>query len=792
MRKDPTESGGQRVASPPFAAMLREYRVSAGLTQEELAERAGLSARAISNLERGQTSRPFRASAEFLARALALPETDAVKFVAAARGTSPGITDARRRPAEDVRRQFIPDAGERSAEPSGSAEPEDPAAQPPTQLPADISDFTGRDRELRDLCSMLASPDPAGASGVVRVVMIAGAAGLGKTTLAVHAAHRVRDLFPDGQLYADLAGASAEPAAPGEVLGRFLRDLGVDGDKVPPSDEERAALYRTRLSGRRVLVLLDDVKDAAQARPLLPGSSSCAVLTTTRNKTPSVVSTRFIDLETLSGPEALELFSRVIGDDRPAAEPAATREILDACAGLPLAVRVCAARLATRRRWKISTMAGRLRDERSRLDELQLADLEVRAGFQVSYESLKADRQLADPARAFRLLALWPGQKISLPAAAAMTGERETDIATALETLVDTNLLESPEPDWYQFHDLLRLFARELVRAEDSEEERQQAVARLLGWYLRTAQSAAERVAPYRYRPPGDEQEVRYPPSSSVGAALAWYDSERESVITAVRQAAAAGLHDIAWRLPTALFPLFNRRDSWADCITVSRIAMEAAREAGNRPGEAWAMNNLAMALSTIGDQEGLGHAEEALAIRQEIGDRDGEAHSAVSVPDTYYKLLGPEAAFPHSARSLEILREIGQPATLGNALNNHGEICAELGQLDEAAKCFAEALDVWSGSHVYGAGHAHYNLGRVHLKSGRLEDAITSLMEAHRQHVASGYLMGQANTLRQLGVAQHHAGHVEQARKSMIAALELFEELNADIEAEAARYSLG
>ena len=802
-----------RTAPSPFGAVLRGYRVAARLTQEELAERSGLTARSISNLERGQTRRPSRASAEFLARALALPEADAAKFVAAARGSAPGVTAAQPAgapgelalaPGRDDQTAADPAAVASSAPRTGrpgtagtgvtGAAVPIPAesAELPAQLPADIGNFTGRDLELRQLCDMLARPDPANDPPAVLIVVIAGVAGLGKTTLAVHAAHLVRSFFPDGQLYADMSGTSSEPVAPGEVLARFLRDLGVDGDRVPAGDDERAGLYRTRLSGRRVLILLDDLKDAAQARPLLPGSSSCAVLVTTRNRTPSSLSSQFISLDTLSGPEALELFSQIAGEGRAAAEPEATGEILRACAGLPLAIKVCATRLATRSQWRVSTMATRLRDERRRLDELQLGDLEVRASFQVSYDSLHTGRQRADPARMFRLLGLWQAQKLSLPAAAALAGERETGAAAALETLVDANLLESPAPDWYQFHDLLHLFASELVQAEELEGgERHEAVARLLRWYLGTALSAAECLSPHRYRIPPDEPRPPYMSLSSVEAALDWYDSERSTVMTAVRQAAAAGLHDIAWRLPTTLFPLFNRRDNWADCITAHRIAADSARVAGHRGAEAWALQNLGQALARTRDEEALPRLKEALAIRHETGDPAGEGQTMISLADAYYRLQGPRAAFDYSLRSLGSVRRTGNPALLATALNNHGEFCLELGRLGEAADCLREALAIWTaiGGHV--RGYTMQNLGRVYLASARLNEAIASLEESQRIHQASGALMEQAVTLKYLAQAQHDAGHRDQARESLTAALALFEELNADAEAEAIRSAL-
>ncbi|HXZ75550.1 MAG TPA: BTAD domain-containing putative transcriptional regulator, partial [Streptosporangiaceae bacterium] len=233
----------------------------------------------------------------------------------------------------------------------------------PAQLPADVADFTGRDDQVRHLSDLLSSAGQDGDSGAVRIAVVAGAGGLGKTSLAVHAAHRVRGGFPDGQLYVDLLGATANPLSPADVLARFLRDLGVDGRQIPLDEDERAARYRTSLAGRRVLVVLDNARDAAQVRPLLPGTASCAVLVTTRSRMPDLSSTRPVDLNVLDDDEALTLFTRIVGDERAAAEPEATAELLLACAGLPLAIRICAARLATRSGWSIGALAGRLRDE---------------------------------------------------------------------------------------------------------------------------------------------------------------------------------------------------------------------------------------------------------------------------------------------------------------------------------------------------------------------------------------------------------------------------------------------
>jgi DNA-binding SARP family transcriptional activator/Tfp pilus assembly protein PilF len=669
------------------------------------------------------------------------------------------------------------DVGEAAEGPAG------PPLSRPAQLPADIGDFTGRETHVRHLCDMLLQSAAGSSPGALRIAVVAGAAGLGKTTLAVHAAHEISAQFSDGQLYVDLNGASAQSARPGEVLARFLRDLGVEGDKVPVSDEERAALYRTRLTGRRMLVLLDNAKDTAQIRPLLPGSASCAVLVTTRNRTPDLASTRFVDLNVLDDSEALEMFSRIVDDDRPAAEPDATAEVLLACAGLPLAIRICAARLAARRQWRVATLANRLRDEHRRLDELTTGDLAVRASFQVSYDSLRKVGHGADPAHAFRLLGLWQGGSLSLPAAAALLGEPAGDIEVALETLVDANLLESRAADWYSFHDLLRFYATERAQDEEPETARKEALERLLRWYLHMADRAALVVSPHRYRIAPDEPLEWLPATpASVEDALDWYDSERANVVAATRQAASLGMHDIAWRLPTALYPIFNRRQNWADCITVHRIAVDSARLAGHRMGEAWALNNLGQALVRIRDIEGLGPLEQALAIRQELDDRTGEAQTALSLADAYLKLKGQEEALERYERCLEVLHKAGNASLLGTGYNNLGEVYLDLGRLPEAADCFRQARDILSVS-GYGLGYVLHNLGRVSLASGVPDDAIAILGDAHRIHRESGDLIGQATALRYLGQAHRDTGDVDGAREAWSAALEMFSEIGEETE---------
>src|SRR5690348_15548221 len=621
-------------------------------------------------------------------------------------------------------------------------EPRRATVPSPAQLPADVVDFTGRDEQVERLAELLSHAGDAVSSdpGAVRIAVVAGTGGLGKTSLAVHAAHRVRGSFPDGQLYVDLLGATPDPVPPGDVLARFLRDLGVDGRDVPVDEAERAGRYRTVLAGRRMLVVLDNARDAAQVRPLLPGTASSAVLVTTRSRMPDLASTRLVDLNVLDDDDALKLFVKVVGEERAAAEPEATAELLEACAGLPLAIRICAARLVTRSGWTIVAMAARLRDVHRRLDEMRAGDLAVRASFEVSFTSLPASTgsRGIDPARAFCLLGLWSGPSISSAAAAAMFGVPEYSAEDALGVLVDTHLLECVGPDRYRFHDLLRVYAAE--RAEESEPAagRAAAVTRLLTWYMRTADAAATAAAPQRYNVPLDVPADAAPPRAFAGSeeALAWYDDERANLVAATRQAAGSGRHEIAWRLPAPLFQMFSSRGNWADCIATSRIALDSARLAGHRQGEAWILNNLGDALGFTRHSEGIGCLERSLDIRREIGDRTGEAQSANNLADAYHWLGRTDEALELYRRSLALNRAVGYRFGEGIALVNLGWALVDLdraadaiGYLEQGREAFAEI------DYADGAGYALHMLGRCHLSLGRDAEALSCLQQALASH---------------------------------------------------------
>jgi DNA-binding SARP family transcriptional activator/Tfp pilus assembly protein PilF len=661
------------------------------------------------------------------------------------------------------------------------AAPVSPAPDPgPMQLPSDIRDFTGRELHVEHLCTLL-SPDEN--PGAVPVALVAGAGGLGKTTLAIHAAHRVRSEYPDGQLYLDLLGASSRSLSPAEVLARFLRDLGVQGAQIPAGEEERAALYRTRLNGRRMLVVLDNARDAAQVRPLLPGSGTSAVIVTSRSRLPDLVGGGLVHLDVLDDHEGLTLFSRIVGAERAAAEPDATAELLLACAGLPLAIRISAARLASRSTWTIRSLADRLCDEHRRLDELKVGDLAVRASFEVSFASLPPSVTSGGmaPARVFRMLGLWHGPSIGLRAAAALLGEDEDRVADALEYLVDAHLLESTAPDCYSFHDLLRVYAAERAFADEAREVTYEAVHRMVAWYLHTASAANAVVAPQRDTVPLDP----LPPGCTsltfrdVSGALDWCTQERANIVAATRQAADEGLHDIAWKLPVAVLGCFNALSYRAEWLASHLVALASAQHAGDRRAEAWVLNNLGMVCIQQRMDDATGYFDQALAIGRDTGDRRTEAQAANNLADAYIELGRPEDALEPLKRTLALQIEVGHRYGQGVTLNNLGEAYLDLGRPEEAIDSIEQARSIFVEiKTLRGEGYVAHNLGRSYADLGRPDEAVRYFRSALHIRQAAGERHGQALTLLFLGRAYRRLGRIEDARRSWTDAQVIFEDL--------------
>jgi DNA-binding SARP family transcriptional activator/Tfp pilus assembly protein PilF len=707
---------------------------------------------------------------------------------APAAGREPEAAGAQQAPVPFAREPA--DAGGRRQGPGS------PSRRAPAQLPADVADFTGRGADLEQLRAAVSGArrqeNPA-----VAIAVVAGAPGLGKTTLAIHAAHALRRDFPDGQLYVSLHGGSEQPMPTDDVLARFLRDLGVDATRVPADAEERAAMYRTRLAERRMLITLDDARDAAQVRPLLPGTGSSAVIVTSRRRLPDLVGSKLIDLDVLGEAEAADLFTRIIGPERAKAEPDAVREVLSVCAGLPLAIRIAGARLAARRGWSVRTLAARLADQQRRIDELAAGDLGVRACFQVSFDALP--RGVAgggvDPAHVFRLLGVWPGPSIGLQAAAALIGEPEAGIADALEVLVDAHLLESPAPDRYRLHDLLHAYAVQRAQAEEPPQAIDEAVGRILDWYLHTADAAASVIQPHAERVPLTPPAPGTEPLAfgTAEQALGWYELERVNLVVATSEAAARGRHDVAWKLPVDAMNFFMMHGYRADWMTTHRIALSSAKRLADSRGEAWVLNNLGMLHAEQHADDAVGYFERALAIYQAIGDQRGQAQAANNLAFSYRFLGRYEEAVAPLLGALELQRQVGRRYGEGVALCNLGEVLLELGRYEEAIVRSQEALAVVRevGS-TRMEGYALYNLGRASLELGQSTEAVSQLEQALTIHRAVGDRSGEAQDLRHIGTAHARAGRVAEARGTWTLARSLYQGLGEDREADEIGAQLG
>jgi DNA-binding SARP family transcriptional activator len=663
-----------------------------------------------------------------------------------------------------------------------------PPVPSPAQLPTDIGDFTGRSDVVDHLFSLL-SADYGESPGAVPVVVVAGSGGLGKTSLAIHASHRLRSEYPDGQLYVDLLGATPHPQSPADVLARFLRDLGVESGQVPVTEEERAALYRTRLAGRRILLLLDNARDAAQVRPLLPGSSTCAVIVTARSRMPDLASTQLVDLEVLDDEESLTLFTKIVGEKRAAIESEATAEVMIACAGLPLAIRICAARLAARSRWSIRTLAERLRDRL--LDELRTGDMAVRASFQVSFDSLPTS---GDPARTFRLLGLWQGPFISLAAAAALLDRPAAEAEEALEILVDAYLLESPAPDLYRFHDLLRIYAAERAAEEESKDERQVATHRVVTWYLHTVDAGVQIIAPHRTptelsTPPVGVRPLEF---GSADAALDWCERERSNLVAATRQAAENGWDDVAWQLPAAATPFFNRRGYGGDWIVMHELALRSVRKLGHLGGEAVILNNLGMAHQDLDMDTAIGYFEQALSIRREIGDLRGEAQTVVNLDDTNLRWGRYSEVVALHEQTVAVLRRAGDRNGEGLELNNIGEAYLGLALPAEALQRLSEAEEILRETgDDRGLGWVLQNLGAAQLVLGQPDEGIDSLRRAVRIHQSVRERRGEAAALTHLGRACGQRERHAEALDCLTRARQIFVELGDAAQAARVRDEL-
>lgn len=640
------------------------------------------------------------------------------------------------------------------------------------QLPADIVDLTGRDTQIGLLCGIHDAPPDSARPGAVVISAVAGMGGIGKTALAVHIAHKLRDRYPEGQLFVDLRGTS-NPLRPAEVLARFLRDLGISEAAIPVGEEERAVRYRALLAHRSMLIVLDDARDAAQVRPLLPGTVGCAVIVTSRRTLSDLPGAQVVGLDVLDNSEARSLFDAIVGPERAAAEPDATAKVLAICAGLPLAIRVAAARLASRPQWKVAHLAAKLAGEHARLSELTKGELAVRASFAVSYQALARESQ--GLARVFRLLGVPSGAALSLLGIAALVQRPADDVAVALEALADAHLVQSPAPDRFEMHELLHSYAHELAQQADSPDDRRAALSRLLSWYLHTADAAARVLAPHiqRIPLPPTEPDVRPVEFQTYDEAMEWCDTERVNLVAAVHQAACHGMHAYAWRLAFVLRRFFRLGKHWADWIATYQVAVTSAALDGNRAGLGLILNSFGEPYTDLGQlTTAIAHREKAAAIQHEIGDRQDEAITLANLGVNYGMLGHLEKSLSYLLRSLAIVREAGNRYYESVTLENIGDNMRRLGRYDEAISYLEQALAIYrDNDDGYNQGSALNVIGELHLDRRQYDSAARCYQQALRYCRSVQDRGGEASSLDGLGNALLRLGRPNAARRSWLEA---------------------
>ncbi|MEU6171983.1 BTAD domain-containing putative transcriptional regulator [Streptantibioticus parmotrematis] len=740
----------------------------------------------------------------------AVPESLACLPTGAAAATSaPGAT------TDPVAGAAI--AGSRGERPIHDAEltsPVWPQVRTPSLLPADIPDFTGRRETIELIMRQVGGRgDGGGTEHAVRVCVVVGQGGAGKTTLAVHVAHLLTEDFPDGRLYAHLRTGD-RPVSPADILERFLRVLGVSGPALPKGLEERAELFRDLVSGRRMLIVLDDAMTERQVAALLPGTAGSAVIVTSRRRLTGLPSAARVEIGALSDGGAAELLSRIVGEERIGAEPEDVAELSRLCGNLPLALRICAARLAARPHWSVADLVDRLVDESRRLDELNHGELEVRASISLTYDGLSDDARLL-----FRRLAL-----LDVPSFAHWVGAPLLEVDApraqeALEVLAEAYLINAkPGPGGhvrYSFHDMMRPFARERLVEEDAG-ERRGALERWLGALLSLTGEA------HRRQYAGDYLELRSSASRwqlprrlvdrLMANPLGWYEQERTSLVAAVRQAAAGGLVEHAWDLALSSVTLFEANSYFDDWRDTHEVALKAACRAGDRRGEAAmryslgslhsfehatdrAMRQFEQAYTLyrrMDDHHGaalvarnmayqdwlkgdvtsaMGRWEEALGVFQVTGDRIAEAHVLQRMARVRQDCGEPDAALRLLERAGEICEEVGNERVAAQVRNRLGELCLGSGDLDGARRAYQAVLEsVRAAGDKVGQCYALLGLATVEMRRGGHGVATETLAEALRLAVKEGARMAESRITLALAEAcmvarpEAAASHAEHA----------------------------
>ncbi len=647
----------------------------------------------------------------------------------------------------------------------------------PRQLPLPVGGFVNRAESLATLDRLLADESGAGA-----VSAVAGAPGVGKTAFVVHWAHRVRDRFPDGDLYIDLGGyGPSAPLSADQALDSFLRALDVPKESIPSTLAERSSLFRSLVSGRRILVVLDNAADTATVRPLLPGSSGCFALITSRSSLSGLVTREGaarVTLDVLSPSDAVELFRQVIGTARVTAEPQAAARVAELCGHLPLALRVVAERAVDRPGLTLADLVAELEEEQHRLDSLTSSEDElsdVRAAFSWSYRALSAEMQ-----RAFRLLGLHPGRELGTEAAMALldsTDQRATQ--RLLDTLTATHLLQGVSASRYRLHDLLRTYAKERLREETSAKDQALAIRRVLSWYLLAVDAGRRTILPYSHEVPLVPQEqLVIPVFADARAVMGWFEVERLNVLAALDQAMDAGQYDIAWKLPVVADGFFELHSYWTEWEEIHRTGAEAARVLGDRLGEASNVFALGDADWRGGRRESaIANYESAVSYAREADDAWLTGFSLRGLGLIHEEMGNREEAHTCFQAALEVFRVRGVRRGEGMALLSLGEHAALLGHFDEATslgteavRVFVEINDEWS--EAWGT----LPLARALTELGRGDEALELLAGAAGTFDRFKDRRSLAMTLTTLGDAHHRLGDASTARNNWLSAAELYE----------------
>jgi DNA-binding SARP family transcriptional activator len=642
----------------------------------------------------------------------------------------------------------------------------------PAQLPSDLATFAGRSDHLTHLDTLLSTNPTA-----VVISAIAGTAGVGKTALAIHWAHRVREQFPDGQLHIDLRGYSSEPPlSPLHALARFLRALGVPAKQVPVDIDEAAATYRTLLADKRVLVVLDNALSASQVRPLLPGSPTCRVLITSRDRLDGLVvsdGARRIALDGLTAEESVALLAAIVGHERVYAELDASYELARLCAHLPLALRICAALLGARPGRRIAEFVADI-DRADRLDHLAVPgdpDGAVRAAFDLSYRTLRpATREL------FRRFGLVPVPGFTAAAAAALVGTYVEQAQRLLEELAAAHLVNEHSPGRYGLHDLLHCYALERVGVEESASDQATAAQRLCRFYLRGVTAAARLVYPEKLRFAVDANDAAAPRFDNRDTAMQWLNAERTNLIVAVQYLADHGLHPTACQLAHAFAGYLAVRGYTVEGLAVAKAGFEAADRDNNPAARAQALLDLAAAHFLAEQYDpALEHYTTALALCRQVGWREGQADALNGLAFFHWETEQLDRAADYHREAVELNRAAGRPTGEAASLTNLGSVHLQRGRYAPAADCFNQAATLFrEAGALWGEGMALTALGQLDHDRSEHEQAHQHFLAALNIHRRTGDQRTEAETLTGLASVQLELGRYEKALESARAAVSL------------------